>query len=495
MILILFYYSLNRIAENQIRYHIQRILPSNSLDSEVKVCYVIFIGEHGEMKNEKKTLIPNQNNAYETKIEKWMISLVNMIVLTRALNGEFIFDATKVVIEPRIKNTMEIQILPENKTSNVFQPGQPFKIKLSVNENNDERSSIHLLSVDERFQFFSNDGDISNIYMKDRISKFDDKNDKMALPPVDGRSVDKFNELSKFNAFIITNMSNAEVSDKNISLVQKRSVSINDMFYVRTKRSKEIPIVRRNFPKVFMFSDIPGSELQNNEYTLKTNAPHNIANFIVSGFIFHPVHGLGVAKNQKFGVRKDFFIEVSSPDSIHVGQVIRLNVAAFNRKSLNEKLEANITVEMLENDYEFQDDFEFVELKRNGTVCFVSSLIDKLQVKNIVMMNGTESSTHFLIQAKSDGKIRLKVSAAAGYQTDTILKEIIVEPQGIRKSNSKKYMVDLRKDNHSSHLFICEFPSNIVGSTKRVSATVHGNKMVPFLLGIDRLIKSLPGKM
>lgn len=448
------------------------------------------------MKIEKKTVIPNQNNEYETKIEKWMISLVNMIVLTRALNGEFIFDATKVVIEPRIKNTMEIRILPENKTSNVFQPGQPFKIKLSVNENNDERSSIHLLSVDERFQFFSNDGDISNIYIKDRTSKYDDKNDKKALPPVDGRNSDKFNDLSKFNAFIITNManmSNAQVSDKNISLVQKRSVSMNDMFYVRTKRSKEIPIVRTFFPKAFMFSDIPGSELQNNEYTLKTTAPHNIANFIVSGFIFHPVHGLGIAKNQKFSVRKDFFIEVSSPNSIHVGEVIRLNVTAFNRKSSKEKVEANVTVEMLENDGEFQDDFEFVELKRNGTICSVSSLIDKLQVKNIDMTNGAESSTHFLIQAKSDRKIRLKVSAAAGHQTDTIVKEIIVEPQGIIKSVTNKFMIDLRKDNCSSHLFRCEFPMDTVD--KQVFATVHGHEMVPFLLGIERLIKSLPGEL
>lgn len=281
----------------------------------VEIFYVLFIGEQGEMKVEMKQRKPKSNITYKTKIESWMIPSVNMIVFTHSVYGEFIFDATKVKINSPPNNKMTIRVLPDLKK---FRPGEDIEMKFRVDTKNTNDSTLHLLSVDERVRYFGNDNDITKDKLRKIVAKYYHQKD---LPHVTGYNDSRYDDLSKYNAFFITN---AYVEKKDCSFSGRMDDEVNrkeeDISEIGTPMPKYVGIVRRDFPETFLFRDITGNMMKDYEYTLKTKTPDSISSFNVNGFVFHPVHGVGIADEAKFAVIKDFFAKVFLPYSIRVDE-------------------------------------------------------------------------------------------------------------------------------------------------------------------------------
>lgn len=86
----------------------------------------------------------------------------------------------------------------------------------------------------------------------------------------------------------------------------------------------------------------------------------------------------------------------------------------------------------------------------------------------------------------------MKITATADGHTDILIKSLTVEPHGRRKSYSEGFFVDLRDKKTISHSYTCDFPGNILNSTKKVTATSYGNILGQVLTGFESLIR-LPG--
>lgn len=463
----------------------------------IEIFYVFLISEQGEMKLERKARSP-KTIYFKTKIEEWMVPSVNMIVIAHSFFGEFIFDAIKIKVEPKVVSEMKIDILPEKKKSqklHEFQPGQKLQLKLAATGIDGTVSSLHILSVDERVRYFGNDNDIT----KEKLRKLVDLNSVKKFACVTDRYDDRYNDLSKFNAFFITN---AYVKEKDCSFIAKSSgLAINndeETEETGTKRDESSPVVRTEFPETFLFEDFAGSVLdENNEFTYETTAPHAISSFLVNGFVYHPVHGIAIAKEKKFTVIKEFFVKVFLPYSIRVGEVTKLNVAAFNY--LKNAVSAKITVEIPEldiiSDLSEQASYEFVSVSKSNNICQINQLTVKTQTKTVSIAINKGSSADFFIRGLSEGKLTLKITAFAQDRNDSMIRTLKVEPHGHKKSINSGLFIDLRNSNHTSHSFYCEFPSNIIENTKKVFATSYGNILGPVLTNTDAMIMLPDGKL
>lgn len=455
--------------------------------------YVFFIGKHGEMKIEMKTRKSSRGTeVFQTKIESWMIPSVNMIAIAHSIFGEFIFDAIRVPIAHDGYNKMKITIQPENQKNFVYRPGQNLNIKYLVKNNNDNDSSLHLLSVDERVRYFGNHNDITAGNVHNVIERLG----RNIISEAHGRFDDRYNDLSKFNAFFITN---AYIEDKDCSFNarsdgEKISQHVETIGEEGTRRFKEISTVRREFPETFIFEDIPGTELTSNEYMYKTFVPDSITRFFVSGFVFHPINGIGIATEESFTVFQDFFIKAFLPHSIFVGEVLKLNVVAFNYMKNMIRAEIKIIIPPIDENDEQPADFEFVKIQKSGKVCDPISLRDKSQTKTVIAESNKGNPTHFFIRGTSEGKITLHITAAFEGRTDTIIKKLTVEPHGRRISKNSGHFIDLRQNNHTAFSFPCKFPTNVVNNTKKVYATVYGNVLGQVLIIDNKLIEQPNGE-
>lgn len=441
------------------------------------------------MKVEMKQRKPKSKIVYKTKIESWMIPSVNMIVFTHSVYGEFIFDATKVKINLPPNNKMTIRISPDSKK---FRPGEDFEMKFRVDTKNTNDSSLHLLSVDERVRYFGNDNDITKDKLHKIVAKYYQQKD---LPHVTGYNDSRYDDLSKYNAFFITN---AYVEKKDCAFSARLNDEINrkeeEIDAIGTPMPKQVGIVRKDFAETFLFENVPGNMLKEFEYTLKTKAPDSISSFNVNGFVFHPVHGVGIADEAKFTVIKDFFAKVFLPHSIRVHEVLKIKVAAFNylQKLVNAKISIEIPNHDESIDSSEQVSYKFVKLSLQGKICAEELLTNTILTKNIDIKPNNNNAAEFFIRAETDGKLRLKITATADGHTDILIKSLTVEPHGRRKSYSEGFFVDLRDKKTISHLYSCDFPDNILNSTKKVTATSYGNILGQVLTGFESLIR-LPG--
>lgn len=138
--------------------------PNDNATQVNETFYVLSMGVLGDMKLESKSQTRGKNDIFMTKIEDWMYPFVNLIVFAHSPFGEFIYDAVEVKIEPKVVCNMTVDLLPKKtnlKMAHEFQPGENFQLKLTIKGVSDEKSSLHLLSVDERVRYFGHDNDVT----------------------------------------------------------------------------------------------------------------------------------------------------------------------------------------------------------------------------------------------------------------------------------------------------------------------------------------------
>lgn len=455
------------------------------------------------MKVEKKvqtsrTISKSKTQDHITKIDKWMVPSVNMILIAHSQFGEFIYDATKLKIKTVPTNTMNIRILPESRKKHDFNPGETIEIKFTVDKSNDNFSSLHLLSIDERVRYFGNDNDITKNKLVRLIEQF---YSKRQMTDVKGRKDSRYDDLSKFNAFIITN---AYTEKKDCSLFSKSSgFSVDDLnldpeedIGEGSKVSDENPILRTDFPETFLFKDIEGSKLNESSLTLKTKVPDSITSFFVNAFVYHPILGLGIADEKKFTVMKSFFAKAFLPHSIHVGEVMKLNVVAFNYLAKSAKVDIIVENAPFEEG-DLQPKFEFVSVSQINSTCVYRKLNDKSVKKSVIVERNNGGSVFFFIRATSGGMLSLKITANTQGSKDIMIKQLKVEPHGRRVSENSGHFSDLSdlKTNHDAYSFMCVFPDDSISNTKKIFVTAYGNMLGQVLNGVDDLIQQPDGML
>lgn len=176
-------------------------------------------------------------------------------------------------------------------------------------------------------------------------------------------------------------------------------------------------------------------------------------------------------------------------------KVLKVKVAAFNY--LQKLVNAKVSIEIPKPDESIESteqvSYKFVKLSLQGRTCAEEILTETILTKNVAIKPNNNNAADFFIKAESHGKLRLKITVTADGHTDVLIKSITVEPHGRRKSYNEGFFVDLRDEKTISHSYTCNFPGNILNSTKKVTATTYGNILGQVLTGFESLIRMPSG--
>lgn len=455
---------------------------------------------------------------------------VNIVVFYYSPYGEFIYDAVKFKNQDVLRNKVycidilfilfhgvvlkltilwqqvEIKIEQEGaigKDRVIMAPGDDFKIKFKMLPDSDITSTLHILSVDKRVHLLDNYR-TNEISVEELLKR---SHQVIQIGPVDYDSSVKaqidsrYDRLRKFNAFFITN---AFVKEKEIQCEDVSKFKIDHRFVsseeidqdkseneiVPTPPASERPDnIRVKFPEIFLFQNVLGSKIIDNQFTISTKAPHSITSFAINAFSFHPKHGLGVSNEASFTVMQKLFVKLYLPYSIHVGETLRVVAVVHNYIKDKHEVNAEIVIEeVLEGDGEF----EFVNLVPDGGTCKVEKDPNKKHLKKFLKIKrGTGESAEYFIRATKAGIVKIKVNVSAKGVDDTIIKELKIEHAGIRESINSAYLVDLTAKNRDSYEFQCPI-GGYEKNSLHVTATAYGNLMGQVLVNTDNLIQ-MPG--
>ncbi|XP_069677480.1 CD109 antigen-like isoform X2 [Periplaneta americana] len=236
--------------------------------------------------------------------------------------------------------------------------------------------------------------------------------------------------------------------------------------------------VRRHFPETWLWEELePGSD---GKATIRKTAPDTITSWVVTGFSVNPVHGLGLSEEpRKLKVFRPFFVSLDLPYSVIRGEIVAIPIVVFNY--MNKDLVADVTLEneQLEN-------FEFAEISNDVNE---KPKLELYRRKKVSVKANSGSTVSFMIIPKKLGHVTIKVTASSTLAGDSVVKKLLVKPEGEIQYRNKAVFVDLRNKKSFNTSVTLDFPNNIVAGSDMVEVSAVGDILGPSIQNLDSLIK------
>lgn len=161
--------------------------------------------------------------------------------------------------------------------------------------------------------------------------------------------------------------------------------------------------------------------------------PDTITSWIVTAFAMDQTTGLGIAPTAaKVTTFRPFFVTVSLPYSVKRDESIAIQCVVFNYGS--KPIEADVFIDNSKKDFIF------------------TSAATKPDRKKITIQPQNGSPVSFLITPTKLGYIDIKITASHGFGGDSVLKKLLVQPEGSTQYFNKAILLG---ELHSFvHLFI-----------------------------------------
>ncbi|XP_054164406.1 CD109 antigen-like isoform X2 [Oppia nitens] len=270
-----------------------------------------------------------------------------------------------------------------------------------------------------------------------------------------------------------------EIDSNRDRFVSQMSSSDNDLM----AKSSDIKInLRKHFPETWLWNNtIVGSD---GSAIITSAIPDTITSWFISAFAMDHVTGLGIASNSaKVTVFRPFFVKLSLPYSIIRGESIALQAIVFNY--FNKPIEAEVVMDNRNDDFIFTNaanDINFAEPN------------SQLQRKKYVSIGANDGvAVTFLITPKKTGYIDIKVTATAPNAGDSILRKLLVKPEGQTQYFNKAILVELKDPNRSpqevKRNISIAIPNNAVPDSQRVSISGIGDILGPTVNNLDDLLR------
>ena len=166
----------------------------------------------------------------------------------------------------------------------------------------------------------------------------------------------------------------------------------------------EVQRVRQFFPETWLWADVMTDE--HGRATVAVEAPDSITTWMLRAVALSQEHGLGVAEAE-LRVFQPFFLQVDLPYSAVRGEELPVKVALYN---------------YLDSPQDF-----FVELEGSNRF----ELLDE-SAKRVTVGPSDVGGVEFKIRLTELGSAPLKVTARSGEAADAVVRELLVEPEGVR---------------------------------------------------------------
>ena len=218
----------------------------------------------------------------------------------------------------------------------------------------------------------------------------------------------------------------------------------------------EVKRVRQFFPETWIWANF--STDPDGKASLTVVAPDTITTWQLRAVGISKEKGLGVAEDE-LRVFAPFFLKVDLPYSCIRGEEFPIRVALYNY--LDEPQEI------------------YVEIEEAGWF----ELLDE-PIKAVTVSGGDIGGCSFNIRPKALGTQKVKVTARSRQVADAVLKDIIVEPEGVPREEVENLVLAAP----SSRLLSTAVPEGIVPGSARAYLAVTASYLAQTIEGLESLL-------
>ena len=219
----------------------------------------------------------------------------------------------------------------------------------------------------------------------------------------------------------------------------------------------EIERVRQYFPETWLWTDVMTDYAGSASVTAE--APDSITTWMLRAVGLSKEHGLGIAETQ-LRVFQPFFLQVDLPYSAIRGEEFSVKVALHN---------------YLDTSQEF-----LVELDDSDRF----TLLDDA-MKTVSVGPNDLSAVQFKIRLTELGTLPLKVTARSSEASDAVIKELLVEPEGV----PQEVVTNKILSGGDSAVFPNAMPPGSIPGSARTHVSLSGSFLSQTLEGLEDLLR------
>lgn len=241
----------------------------------------------------------------------------------------------------------------------------------------------------------------------------------------------------------------------------------------------EVKKVRSDFSETWIWDKVLLNE--SGETDIHSIIPDTITSWIASGFALSNKTGLGVANKTQITGFQGFFVSMILPASLIRGETLVLQVVVQNY--LDVDLE-NVVVTLVNT-----TEFKRVIVKSSHEL--LEDIKEDIKVKIPLLRAQNGKSVTFIITPVKLGMATLTVKAQSSVSADAERKKILVKAEGVEKSYTMPYLIDMRgKQENSivSNEFNISFPSELVQDSQFCSVQLIGDILGSAFNNLNNLI-------
>ncbi|KAK2183569.1 hypothetical protein NP493_304g01024 [Ridgeia piscesae] len=210
--------------------------------------------------------------------------------------------------------------------------------------------------------------------------------------------------------------------------------------------------------------------------TLEVKAPDTITSWVATAFAMHRDSGLGLtATSSKLTVFQPFFVSLNLPYSVIRGEEFGLQAMVFNY--LPETVEVGVTLR------------KSGSFKVRRAYDLTNAVSKQVTVWITVPANDARSAWFWIVPGQL-GNIAINVKAQSHLAADTVVKNLLVEPEGTPQEYSKAILIDFSRENDSlTETVNITLPPDLVEGSEYIRVTAIGDLMGTSIQGLGSLLR------
>lgn len=425
-----------------------------------------------------------------------MAPTAHVVVFYVKDDGEVVADAIDIELQGSLQNFVKI-----NTNSEETQPGTDVELTVETKPN----SYVGILGVDQSVLLLKSGNDITEDAVLEELGSYDSSSQAPYMPSLTFRSKRPYywwpgsataqQVFDNSGAVILTN---GLVHENSPWLYYRGYAFAEDGVSLRSGGAPVFPMstaafpmkkesmaptepeirVRRIFPETWLWQMLETGF--DGKTTVRKQVPDTITSWVISGFSLDSLFGLGLSETpRKLRVFRPFFLSLDLPYSVIRGEIVAIPIVVFNY--MNKDLEVDVTLEneQLEN-------FEFAEVTNEVSA---QPKLELYRRKRVSVKANSGSSLSFMITPKKLGHITIKVTASSPVAGDSVVKKLLVKPEGETQYYNKAVFADLRNKQPFQTTVNLDIPQNIVAGSEMVEVSAVGDVLGPSIPNLANLIK------
>ncbi|KAJ1122194.1 hypothetical protein NDU88_000697 [Pleurodeles waltl] len=245
-----------------------------------------------------------------------------------------------------------------------------------------------------------------------------------------------------------------------------------------------IETVRSYFPETWIWDLKTTDDTGNVE--LPCTIPDTITEWKASAFCLAPDTGFGLSPTTSLTAFQPFFTDMTLPYSVIRGEAFKLKVTVYNY--LDRCIRVSITLDKSE-------DYHAEPTKKEEEEGYSVPANQRVTVSWVITLKAL-GEVNFTVSAErltGEGLCGNLIVAHDVQRRDTVIKSLLVEPEGLEKEETTNALICAKADSPISEKIHLKVPENMVEGSSRAYYSVVGDIMGTVVQNLHHLLKMPSG--